>query len=71
MKAQGKEYVEYSLHMKSSGAQVLREIAKFSKTIGKTVAAKEGLDGDEAKARTGQIKRTLRRVRLALEAAGA
>lgn len=70
MKVTPNTHVTYDLTVKESGAKVLREISKFSKTIGKTVAAKEGLSGDEASNRAAEIKRTLRRVRLALEEVG-
>jgi hypothetical protein len=55
------------INMKGSGASVLESAFKYSKSIGKLVADKEGLTGDEATARAEEIKRTLRRVRLALE----
>ena len=58
-----------SLNLKSSGAKVLQSAFKFSKTIGKAVAAKEGLSGEAATDRAGEIQRTLRRVRVALEGA--
>ena len=62
------EQIEHvSLDMKDSGASVLQGAFKFSKSIGKLVAEKEGLSGDEADARANEIKRTLRRVRIALE----
>jgi len=67
MKAIIKQSTRVSLGMKESGATVLREVAKFSKTIGKTVAAKLSLRGEAASAKAGEIQRTLRRVRLALE----
>lgn len=66
MKATEYTHVSYDLTLKSSGAKVLREISKFSKTIGAVVAEREGLGADRA----AEIKRTLRRVRLALEAVG-
>lgn len=56
-----------SIGMKDSGAAVLETAFKYSKSIGKLVAEKEGLSGDEATARADEIKRTLRRVRIALE----
>jgi hypothetical protein len=55
------------INMKDSGANVLESTFKYSKSIGKLVAEKEGLSGDDAIARAEEIKRTLRRVRLALE----
>ena len=58
-----------SLSLKASGADVLKTAFKFSKTIGKTVAAKEGLSGQAATDRAGEIQRALRRVRVALEQA--
>ena len=70
MKATPHTETYFDLTLKESGATVLRELAKFSKTIGKTVAAKEGLSGSEADNRASEIKRTLRRIRLALEAVG-
>jgi hypothetical protein len=54
------------LSLKASGAKVLTSAFKFSKTIGSAVAAKEGLTGEAASDRAGEIQRTLRRVRLAL-----
>ena len=54
------------LNLKASGAEVLRTAFKFSKTIGKTVASKEGLSGEAAEERAGEIQRALRRVRVAL-----
>lgn len=56
-----------TLSMKDSGADILAEAFVYSKTIAKAVVSKLGLSGDEAKAKTGEIQRTLRRVRLALE----
>lgn len=70
MKAVANTHVTFDLTLKGSGALVLREIAKYSKTIGQAVAAKEGLSGDAANVRASEIKRCLRRVRLALEAVG-
>ena len=70
MKVTPETHVTYSLQVKESGAKVLREISKFSKTIGQTVASREGLSGDAADSRAAEIKRTLRRVRLALEEVG-
>lgn len=67
MNANTKVVEHVSVNMKDSGAAVLEETFKYSKTIGKTVAAKLGLEGDEADAKAAQIQRTLRRVRLALE----
>lgn len=58
---------KFSLHLKESGAEVLQEVTRFSKTIGKTVAGKLGLSGNEADAKAAQVQRTLRRVRIALE----
>ncbi len=58
-----------TLDLKASGANVLRSAFKFNKTIGQSVAAKEGLTGEDAANRAGEIQRTLRRVRVALEAA--
>lgn len=60
-----------NLRMKESGADVLQSAFRYSKTIGRTVAQKEGLSGDDAAKRAGEIQRTLRRVRVALESAGA
>jgi len=56
-----------SLSMKDSGAAVLASTFKFSKTIGHAVAAKKGLRGQAATDAANEIKRTLRRVRIALE----
>jgi len=67
MNANTKVVEHVSVNMKDSGAAVLEETFKYSKTIGKAVAAKLGLEGDEADAKAAQIQRTLRRVRLALE----
>lgn len=67
MNANTKVVEHVSVNMKDSGAAVLEETFKYSKTIGKTIAAKLGLEGDEADAKAAQIQRTLRRVRLALE----
>jgi hypothetical protein len=58
-----------NLGLKASGANVLKTAFKFSKTIGKAVAAKEGLTGQAAADRAGEIQRTLRRARIALESA--
>jgi len=60
-----------TLSLKASGAGVFKDAFKFSKTIGKAVAAKKGLRGDEADAYAGQLQRACRRVRVALEGAGA
>lgn len=70
MKAGVKITENVSLHMKDSGAEVLQEAFKYSKTIGKAVATKLGLTGDDADAKAAQIQRTLRRVRVALENRG-
>jgi hypothetical protein len=67
MKADTKVVEHISINMKDSGAAVLEETFKYSKTIGKAVASKLGLSGPEADAKAAQIQRTLRRVRLALE----
>ena len=56
-----------SLNMKGSGAELLQEVFRFSKTIGQTVAAKKGLTGEEASAYASSVKRCLRRARIALE----
>jgi len=56
-----------SVRMQESGAEVLEEALKYSKTIGKVVAGKLGLTGDEASKKAAQIQRTLRRVRVAIE----
>jgi len=60
-----------ALNLKASGASVFRDAFKFSKTIGKAVAAKKGLRGDAADEYAGQLQRACRRVRIALEKAGA
>ena len=67
MKASVKQSTKISLGMKESGATVLQEVTRFSKTIGKTVAGKLGLSGNAADEKAAQVQRTLRRVRLALE----
>lgn len=67
MKATTKITENISVSMKDSGAAVLEEAFKYSKTIGQAVANKLGLSGDEAAVKAAQIQRTLRRVRLALE----
>lgn len=59
-----------NLQMQESGAEVLRDVFRWSKTIGRTIAEKEGKSGDEAAKRGAEIQRTLRRVRVALESAG-
>lgn len=71
MKATIKEVTHVKLGMKASGAEVLRDAFVFSKTIGKAVAAKKGLTGDEYSEYAGQLQRTLRRARIALEEVGA
>jgi hypothetical protein len=72
MKANINEIVDVTvgLNMKESGAEVLTDAFVYSKTIGKAVAAKKGLTGSEAEEYAGEVQRTLRRVRLALEDAG-
>jgi hypothetical protein len=60
-----------TLSLKASGASVFKDAFKFSKTIGKAVASKKGLHGNEADAYAGQLQRACRRVRIALESAGA
>ena len=67
MQATVKVTEKYNVTMQDSGANVLKSAFRFSKTIGKAVAAKEGLSGDEAAVRAGEIQRALRRVRVALE----
>ena len=57
------------LSLKASGADLFKDAFKFSKTIGKAVAEKKGLSGDEATEYAGSLQRGLRRVRRALEAA--
>ncbi len=57
-----------SLNMKGSGAAVLQDLFRFSKTIGKAVAAKQGLTGEAATEYAAKAQRTLRRARRALEA---
>lgn len=57
-----------SIEMKDSGAAVLKQAFVYSKTIGNTVASKLGLSGSAHTAKAAEIKRTLRRVRKALEA---
>lgn len=68
MKATTKESISVALHMKDSGAAVLQDAFRFSKTIGQAVANKKGLRGQEAADYAEKVKRTLRRARLALEA---
>ena len=58
---------KFSLEFKESGAAVLQEVCRYSKTIGATVAGKLGLSGENADHKAKQIQRTLRRVRIALE----
>ena len=67
MKATSTIEENVSLSFKGSGADVLQDLFHFSKTIGKTVAAKRGLTGDEADVYAARAQRTLRRVRHALE----
>ena len=67
MKAKTTIVENVSIAMKDSGANVLQEAFHYSKTIGKVVAEKLGLSGEEAAAKASEIQRTLRRVRLALE----
>lgn len=57
-----------ALNMKDSGAKVLVKTFKFSKTIGNAVASKLGLRGQAHTDAAKEIQRTLRRVRIALEA---
>jgi hypothetical protein len=70
MKASTKETIHVSLGMKESGAEVLRDAFVYSKTIGKAVAAKKGLEGDEASEYASKVQRTLRRARIALDSIG-
>jgi negative regulator of replication initiation len=67
MKAVAKTFTRINLSLKESGSDVLQDALKFSKTIGKAVAAKKGLTGEAADDYAGQVQRTLRRVRVALE----
>ena len=67
MKASAKQTTRVTLSCKKSGADVMTEAFKYSKTIGQVVASKLGLSGDEASAKAKQMQRTLRRVRVALE----
>ena len=67
MKAVAKTSTRISLTLKESGADVFKDAFKFSKTIGKAVAAKKGLTGTAAADYAGQVQRALRRARLALE----
>ena len=57
-----------TLGFKASGAELFRDAFKFSKTIGKAVAAKKGLSGEAAIEYAGSLQRALRRARVALEA---
>jgi hypothetical protein len=56
-----------NLALKASGANLFKDAFKFSKTIGKTVAAKKGLTGTQATEYAASLQRALRRVRIALE----
>lgn len=67
MKATVNTETTFNLQLKDSGAEVLQEALKYSKTIGKAVAGKLGLTGEEATNKAAQVQRTLRRVRVALE----
>jgi len=67
MKATSAIEESVSLSMKGTGADVLQDLFVFSKTIGKTVAAKKNLTGDDATAYAAKAQRCLRRVRKALE----
>jgi len=67
MKATSAIEESVSLSFKGSGADVLQDAFVFSKTIGKAVAAKKGLTGTAATEYSERVKRTLRRVRKALE----
>lgn len=56
-----------NLALKASGANLFKDAFKFSKTIGKAVAAKKGLSGSQATEYAASLQRALRRVRIALE----
>lgn len=56
-----------NLALKASGATLFKDAFKFSKTIGKAVAAKKGLSGSQATEYAASLQRALRRVRIALE----
>lgn len=56
-----------TLGLKASGANLFKDAFKFSKTIGKTVAAKKGLSGEAAAEYAASLQRALRRARIALE----
>lgn len=55
-----------TLSLKGSGAQLFGDAFKFSKTIGKAVAAKKGLTGKAATDYAASLQRALRRARVAL-----
>lgn len=55
-----------TLSLKASGANLFKDAFKFSKTIGKAVAAKKGLSGSAASDYAASLQRALRRVRIAL-----
>lgn len=57
-----------TLSLKASGATLLGDAFKFSKTIGKAVAAKKGLTGKAAADYAASLQRACRRVRVALAA---
>jgi hypothetical protein len=67
MKATSAIEENVTLSMKGSGADVLQDLFVFSNTIGNAVAAKKSLTGDAASEYAARAKRTLRRVRKALE----
>ena len=67
MKAVKATSTRYNLTFKQSGADLFKDAFKFSKTIGKAVAAKKGLTASRAADYAGQVQRALRRVRIALE----
>lgn len=58
-----------TLQLKGSGAKLFQDAFKFSKTIGKAVAQKKGLNGDAAVKYAASLQRALRRARIALAAA--
>lgn len=55
-----------NLSLKASGANLFKDAFKFSKTIGKAVAAKKGLTGSAASDYAASLQRALRRARIAL-----
>jgi hypothetical protein len=67
MKATSTKSKTVTLKLKESGAKVLQDAFVFSKTIGRAVAEKKRLTGEDAANYAGALQRCLRRVRKALE----